>query len=336
MAKKAATVKSKPKNSGTTPKKLAKPKAVKRLVRKDIRKPEDTNEKHEDVRERIAKASGSEVLKGTLGLKRNSIVLAEKVFQWRLLDTDVVDREEHILDMANAIADSGKPLPELLVLQVGGKFYVIDGHHRLAAYDTAKWAGAIPAMAFGGTFDQAHLEALRLNSRNKLPMTKDDKQQAAWRLVNLQNGASKEQISEWTTVSTSNISNMRRVLKKLQGLERPDEEVPIADLTWRRALNEDWAAEEGGKDWDAEEWMEREATAIVEALMKANIGFTLKKRPEITAMALEKLDANLPAALMAEWMHLPENTEFLVGFIRDQLDEDAAQAFVALQGPRKF
>jgi hypothetical protein len=306
-----------------------------RLARRDIRKPQDTSETHADVRLKLTKTKGSSALKGVLGLTRKSIVVAEKVFQWRLFDTDVANREEHILSMANVIADSGKPLDAILVFQVGAKFYVIDGHHRLAAYDTAKWIGAIPAKAFGGTFDQAYLEALRLNSRNKLPMTKEDKQEAAWRLVKLQDGSSREQISEWTTVSTSNISNMRRILKKLQELERGSDAIPIADLPWRRALREDWATEDGGKDWDADEWKEREANEIVEALMKANIGFTLKKQPESTAMALEKLDASLPEALMKEWVHRLD-PEFLVGFITEQLDEEAAKAWTALQEPKKF
>jgi hypothetical protein len=333
---------SKPKTSGApklsrgTIKKLVKQKPAKRLTRRDIRKPVDTNETQADVQRALTTAKASSVLKGAQGLTRNSIVVAEKVFQWRLLDTDVANREEHILSMANVIRDSGKPLDAILVLQAGKKFYVIDGHHRLAAYDTARWIGAIPARAFGGTLDQSYLEALRLNSRNKLPMTKEDKQEAAWRLVKLQNGSSREQISEWTTVSTSNDSNMRRVLKKLQRLERGPDLAPIADLTWRRALREDWAAEDGGKEWDADGWKEREANEIVEALMKANIGFTLKKQPEITAMALERLDADLPAALMAEWLHRPENEEFLVDFITSRLDEEAANAWTASQEPVKF
>ena len=296
----------------------------------------DTNEAHGDVQRALTRAKGSSVLKGTLGLNRNSIVVAEKVFQWRLLDTDVANREDHILSMANVIADSGKPLDAILVLQVGGKFYVIDGHHRLAAYDTARWNGDIPARAIGGTLNQAYLEAHRLNSRNKLPMTKEDKQEAAWRLVKLQDGSSREQISEWTTVSTSNISNMRRVLKKLQGLERSADAIPIADLTWRRALREDWAAEDGGKEWDADEWKEREANKIVEALMKANIGFMLRKQPEITAMALERLDPNLAGALMAEWLCWPENEDFIVGLIEDRLGEEAAEAWAVSQEPVKF
>jgi ParB-like chromosome segregation protein Spo0J len=39
---------------------------------------------------------------------------------------------------------SGTPLDPILVYLVGERFYVMDGHHRLAAYDTAKWTGNIP------------------------------------------------------------------------------------------------------------------------------------------------------------------------------------------------
>jgi hypothetical protein len=336
VTKKKMDAKGKPQNVRPVGTKAMKPKPSRRLARKDIHKPEDTNETHADIQRALAKAKGSSALKGVLGLNRKSIVVAERVFQWRLLDTDVANREEHILGMATAIADSGKPLDAILVLPVGGKFYVIDGHHRLAAYDTAKWSRDIPARAFGGTLNQARLEALRLNSRNKLSMTKEDKQEAAWKLVKLQDGSSKEQIHEWTTVSTSNVGNMRRVLKKLQGLERGEDAIPIADLTWRRALREDWATVEGGKEWEADEWKEREANKIVEALMKANIGFMLKKQPEITAMALERLDGNLAEALMAEWLHRPENEGFIVALIKDHLDAEAASAWVVSNEPKVF
>jgi hypothetical protein len=167
-------------------------------------------------------------------------------------------------------------------------------------------------------------------------MTKEDKQEAAWRLVKLQDGSSREQISGWTTVSTSNISNMRRVLKKLQGLERGADAIPIADLKWKRALREDWEAEDGGKNWDVDDWKEREANKIVEALMKANIGFMLRQQPEITAIALERLDSNLAEALMAEWLYRPENEDFIVGLIEDRLDEEAANAWKASQEPKMF
>jgi hypothetical protein len=80
MSKKTK-VRGKLKGSGEAAKQLAKPKPLKRLVRKNIRKPEDTNETHTDVQNALAKARGSSALKGTLGLSRDSIVVAEKVYR---------------------------------------------------------------------------------------------------------------------------------------------------------------------------------------------------------------------------------------------------------------
>lgn len=336
-AKRAVTTKAKGKSKvGRKVGRRGLVKSSKRLVRKDIRKPADTNETHANVQQALRNAKGSSELKGALALSRKSIVVAENVFQWRLLDRDVANREDHILSMANAIVDSNKPLDAILVFPVGNRFYVVDGHHRLAAYLTARWIGPIPATVFSGTLDEAYLEALRLNSRNKLSMTKEDKQEAGWRLVKL-GVLSKAQIREVTTVATSTVANMRRVLRKLQELERPEGATPLAELTWKRALREDYfAPEDGGKKWDAEEWMDGEANKIVEALMKANVGFMLRKQPEITAMALERLDPNLPAFLMAEWLHWPENEEYIVGLIRDHLDEEAATAWRVSKEPTKF
>jgi hypothetical protein len=73
MAKKQ-TVKSKPKRKPTRT----------RLARRDLRKLQDTGETHENVRLALTKMKGSPVLKGALALSRKSIVVAEKVFQWRL------------------------------------------------------------------------------------------------------------------------------------------------------------------------------------------------------------------------------------------------------------
>nr|WP_256467084.1 hypothetical protein [Bradyrhizobium sp. 179] len=48
----------------------------------------------------------------------------------------MVPRHDVIYDMARALRDGFK-LPQITVFAVGAAFYVIDGHHRLAAYDTA-------------------------------------------------------------------------------------------------------------------------------------------------------------------------------------------------------
>jgi hypothetical protein len=70
--------------------------------------------------------------------------------------------------------------------------------------------------------------------------------------------------------------------------------------------------------------------------MKANIGFMLREDAEITAMALERLDADLVSLLMREWFLWPENEDFILAFVEDRLGEKAAGEWGALAGPQKF
>ena len=67
-----------------------------------------------------------------------------------------------------------------------GRLALLDGRHRLSAYTTAggKRRG-IPAIVLKGTREEAMLEAVRANSRESLSLTKNEKMDAAWRLVRL-------------------------------------------------------------------------------------------------------------------------------------------------------
>jgi hypothetical protein len=49
---------------------------------------------------------------------------------------------------------------------------VIDGHHRLAAYEAADWEDPIPVKMFEGSLEQARIAALEGNHEDKLPMTR--------------------------------------------------------------------------------------------------------------------------------------------------------------------
>jgi hypothetical protein len=83
-----------------------KPKGARRLLRKDICTLEDTGHTVADIAAMLAKAKGPlENPKALRSLPRESVVIAEKVFQWRF--EDVGARDDHILDLANLIAASG-------------------------------------------------------------------------------------------------------------------------------------------------------------------------------------------------------------------------------------
>jgi hypothetical protein len=149
------------------------------------------------------------------------IHVADRVFQWRLPHEDVAAKEGHIHNLARALQDD-TPFDPILVFPAGKQVYVIDGHHRLAAYRAVKWSKPVPVEAFTGTLGDAQLAALTLNVKDKLPMSRDEKAEAAWRLV--KTGKFKvSKIKDTTTVSRSNIYNMEHVFQQLRDMQEGSE-----------------------------------------------------------------------------------------------------------------
>ena len=160
-----------------------KPRRPPRLRGSEIIQPADTGHTLADIAGLLATAEASlEPPKGRQNLKRESILIATKAFQWRLPNENEGARDDHIQTLSNAIRDTGKPLDPILVFTVRDAFYVVDGHHRLAAYDTAQWRKMIPATVFDGTLEGASDAGRAANIRDKLPMSRNDKREAAWTL----------------------------------------------------------------------------------------------------------------------------------------------------------
>jgi ParB-like chromosome segregation protein Spo0J len=193
-------------------------------------------------------------------------------------------------------------MPPILVFPVGRDFYVIDGHHRLAAYDMAKWTKAIPAQVFTGNLRDAERVALRSNNKDKLPLTREDRTEAAWWLVREEDARdSIRSIMDDTGASKGAVNTMRATLKKLKEMGYDAKE--IRGATWNRARQvANGSAEERGQ----EDWIEAEAQKLVDAIVNAKLGARIIKHSDITALALAKLAPGLPDALMAEWAPEPE------------------------------
>jgi ParB-like chromosome segregation protein Spo0J len=276
------------------------------FARNDVRLPRDTGETIEDLETRLKDEGAPKPdakVDSVVLLPRADIRVAERAFQWRLPERNMVPRHDHIFAMAKAVRDQTK-LPPITVFPVGKTHYVIDGHHRLAAYDTAGWKAAIPAKVFFGTLREAERVALRSNSRDKLPISQRDKFNAAWRLVKQEyEGDSIRTIAQDANVSTSTVDNMRATLRTLKnmGMEADD----IRDMTsWNMARG---MAQGRDPEWrELEDWREAEAQKLVDAIINAKLGTRLTKNPDITAIALAKLNDGLPQALMAEWIE-PED-----------------------------
>jgi hypothetical protein len=261
-----------------------------KLSRRDIVRT-DSGLTAEALAKKIATLRGSSSVRES-SARLSKLESAERVFQHRLIDESVAESERHILELTRALKEQGQPLEPLLVLPAGKSYIVIDGHHRLAAYRTAAWTKLIPIDIFIGTVEEARDEALKRNSRNKLEMTSASKAESAWQMV-LGSKKSIKQISELSTVSPRTVSNMRKVRAVLA--KRGD----VSELSWsdaRRAMT-------GKEVPNADDWRGREADKIVKALLNAGIGQGLTKNPDVTALALRRLNARLPSLLIKEWGH---------------------------------
>ncbi len=280
----------------------------------------------------LARADGPrENTRASRNLPRDSIATAEKVFQWRLTADDIGERDDHILDLANNIVATGKPLDEILVFDAGGTFYVVDGHHRLAAYDTARWTKLIPVRVGEGSLEQAADAGLKRNSKNTRNFSKREKQEAAWRLTKRVPRLTREGIYEMTTVSPSTQDGMRRLLKKLRDaaekLENAGEHgLDIDGMTYAEALGKQWPGDEARPKWDADTWLAEKADKLVKKLEDSGIGFMLRENHEVAAMALERISGGLTRSLVNFWVGSPENEEMLAE-IMEERDSHEPQKF---------
>jgi hypothetical protein len=253
-----------------------------------------------DLERKMRTSSGH---KDTKAARLSEIVIADKVFQWRRSEHNLLSREDHVFELAKAIKQSGKPLEPILVLPVRDHYYVIDGHHRVEAYHSVKWKPLVPVEVFHGSLRDARIEAFRRNSKDKLPMSKQDKMEGTWTLVK-EGELTVEAISDITHASERQIYYMRNALKKVK--KHSELKRSLEQLSWMQAK-----ALLSGADieWDPDNWIDKKAQKIVDALLKANIGQGLIKHPDITAVALERLNASLPRALIHAWFSPDEMHE---------------------------
>jgi ParB-like nuclease family protein len=274
------------------------------IKRGNVTRPSDTGETIETLETRLAtaRAPALPATPGSIvGLSRKFIKVAEKAFQWRMPKRNRIPSDDHILTLARAIR-RGDEMPPILVFPVGRDYYVMDGHHRLAAYDNAEWAKAIPAQVFTGSLRDAERIALRANNRDKLALTRDDRTEAAWRLVRQRDPKdSIKSITQDTGASKGTVNTMRATLEKLEELGHTPEE--IKEMSWSKAR---WNAKGEREEQEHKDWIEAEADKLVDDIVRFKLGTRLTKNTDVTALALAKLNPGLPDALMAEWAPEPE------------------------------
>ena len=251
----------------------------------------------------------------------------EATFQWRVSQFNKVESAEQLRVLTQALQNSNKPLDPLQVFQKDdGYYYVMEGHHRLAAYRKARWKKPIPVTVFEGTLEQARLAALEANVKDKLRLSGPEKREAAWKLVTQYKHLklSKAQIADMSGTAPSTVATMRKVDKALSESGKAPK-----DYTWDKARRQSDTSQE----FSSEEWTEKKAKGIVDALLKAKIGQGLAKNPEVTARALQMLNPRLPAALVRQWwMEDPDIKRELA----EELQSDLANPFELLLGPEEI
>lgn len=224
----------------------------------------------EKLKAKAATEPHPDVLPDNLSI--SDIATATALFQPRGL------AENHVHDLSRK-ARSGTIFDPVVVLQIGGTPYLVDGHHRREAYLNASVTKPIPVTYFTGSIEEAVLEAGRANSKAKQPMTNTERQDFAWRLVRL-GGYTRNQVAEAAGVSVRQVATMRDVLKQL-GADAFEHE------SWWKARQASSGRESPSFDTDdeREEWLEARASDLAGRMRKEFTG-KLISNPELAARAL--------------------------------------------------
>lgn len=237
-------------------------------------------------------------------LLSSTIRTAPQVFQPRQLFGDEVAKY-HVNELKRAASGKGAKLEELLVMQIGNNTYCIDGHHRLAAYKELNISTPVPVKWFEGTVRKAVVRAAECNSRDKLPMSKGSKLEAAWRMVVLGLGSIAE-VSKATTISEATVSTMRSKLKALKEAHEngpSDDEFDsdsgpgefVCQLTWDEVKRGEIGHPEKDDKWREKiinDWARR---------LSLNFGKKWGQHPDLAARAIERFSERLPLKLAEAW-----------------------------------
>lgn len=106
------------------------------------------------------------------------ITTKTETFQFRHVEVD-----QHHVDELATVLETGRPLDRLTLWTdpETGELVVVDGHHRLAAYRQVGWRKKVPVAAHSCGIEEARLFALRENGKTRLPLTRDERIEAAQR-----------------------------------------------------------------------------------------------------------------------------------------------------------
>jgi hypothetical protein len=222
------------------------------------------------------------------GLRVSEITVCETLFQRRDLWTNKAARGEHIRDLKRAIKDDPAGMKPIAVWWGGDCWYLVDGHHRLQAYEGLSYVGLVPVKVVSGTLQDALAHIGQSNTRNKLPMSNAERMSLAVFYVCVTPEQSLREIAKISGVGKSQVGKIRKAVDQLvaQGVPRES----LADESRQSIRRQCNNFEPGERDHDLETRMK--ANEIKEAL-KPILGRTPHYQSEAMMMALMELSPQL-------------------------------------------
>ena len=212
----------------------------------------------------------------------------------------------HVRDLAKII-ERDQPLDPLLVWKrpEDGKLVLMDGHHRLQAFERVGWTKGIRCLVFECDKDEARRLPMKHNSKTSLPLTGTERADYAWGLV-LDTALSKRTTARTCGVGERSVARMRAVLKRYQ--EQAAEEGTDMDppRSWWRAQRLGAEDRDMMSDEQREEWKMQVKETLI-AKIGPDLKAAAKRCPEAVGDALaEVLGHDLDAVM-----------EWLVGYTRE-------------------
>lgn len=269
----------------------------------------------QELKERIA--SGQPEPVAPRSLYWHQIEVIPEVFQQRYPDVDA--STQHIQTLARAIKEGPRgahqdALAPVIIFWAGDRWVCVDGHHRLIAYKYVGHKRRVPVKALrGATLDEAVKVSLGENSKDKLPMSKRCKTEAAWRLT-LGETFSKAEIARLAGVDESTIANMRR---RIRDVKEKYPNVDLGEFTWGQAR---FLKPEDLQNGESD-LIQRQAAKLCRAIEKAG----KKASAVVWCHALEMLSPGLVAEVSRHYHQLQQSVQESIdpfAFIPEEPEEN--------------
>lgn len=206
-----------------------------------------------------------------------------EVFQPRNEDSRF-EQHDHVHALTRAIQQHGKPTEPIVVLWLGQRYVIVDGHHRYLAYSGCKvthpeLVKSIPISEFQGTLDEAIWHSLEENKKTKLSMTKTERVESAWQmfLAGPELYVSQRKLAARCGVGVGQPTAFKKAVEEMKELD-----LPYETYSWKEVLD----AKRGHVEYD-EEWLDMQEEVWCRRIEK-HFGSELKRYPDRFAGALMK------------------------------------------------